>query len=135
MKTSALSRTDAGPGRALHVTLWILQIVLALAFATAGLMKLARPIEALTGVMAWVTAVPPVMVRFIGLSELAGAIGLVLPAATGVQPRLTPLAALGLAVVMAVAFGFHASRGEYGALPINLALGGLAAVVAWGRWR
>ncbi|MBA2604480.1 MAG: DoxX family protein [Acidobacteria bacterium] len=134
MKTTALSQT-ARPGRALHVSLWILQIVLAVAFGIAGLMKLTRPIAALTDQMAWVTAVPPLMVRFIGLSELAGALGLVLPAATGVKPGLTPLAALGLAVVMALALGFHVSRGEYSVLPINIALGGLAAFIAWGRWR
>jgi uncharacterized membrane protein YphA (DoxX/SURF4 family) len=134
MKTTALSRTNP-PGRALHVSLWILQIVLAIAFGIAGLMKLTRPLAALTEPMEWVTAVPPLMVRFIGLSELAGALGLVLPAATGVKPGLTPLAALGLAVVMALALAFHVSRGEYSALPINLALGGLAAFIAWGRWR
>ena len=76
---------------------------------------------------------PLPLVRFIGVSELAGAIGLILPAATKIKPTLTPLAALGLLTIMILAMAFHLSRGEAQALPINMALGGLAAFVAWGR--
>jgi len=72
-------------------------------------------------------------VRFIGASELAGALGLVLPAATRVKPLLTPLAALGLVTVMLLAIAFHLSRGEVSALPLNLAFAALSAFVAWGR--
>jgi putative oxidoreductase len=76
------------------------------------------------------------MVRFIGACELAGAVGLILPAATRIRPMLTPLAASGLVVVMLLAMAFHISRGEAAqALPINLTLGALAAFVAWGRFR
>jgi hypothetical protein len=85
--------------------------------------------------MIWVNAVPVGLVRFIGASELAGALGLILPAATRIKPSLTPLAASGLIVVMVLAAAFHASRGELQALPINFVLGGLAAFVAWGRFR
>jgi putative oxidoreductase len=116
------------------VVLWVLQVALAVIFGIAGVMKLTQPIAALQAQMAWVEAVPPLMVRFIGLAELTGALGVILPAATGIRPALTPLAALGLATIMVLAASFHTVRGEFGALPINMVLGGLAAFVAWGRW-
>lgn len=119
---------------ALNVALWIVQLALGAMFGMAGFMKLAQPIAELQSQMAWVTDVPPPMVRVIGLSELAGALGVVLPWATGIQRRLTSLAALGLVSVMLLAAVFHLVRGELGALPINMVLGGLAAFVAWGRW-
>jgi uncharacterized membrane protein YphA (DoxX/SURF4 family) len=101
----------------------------------AGLMKLSTPIEQLHQQMSWTLTVPTLLVRFIGASELAGAIGLILPAATRIQPRLTPLAAAGLVLVMILAAAFHISRGELVMLPINIFLGSLAAFVAWGRAR
>jgi putative oxidoreductase len=122
------------PSRALHVALWIVQAALAAMFGFSGVLKLTRPLADLQQQMAWVEAVPPLMVRFIGLAELAGALGVVLPIATGIRPFLTPLAALGLATIMVLALAFHVMRGEFGALPINLVLGSLAALVAWGRW-
>jgi putative oxidoreductase len=125
---------ESSPSRVLNVALWMVQVALAALFGVAGLMKLSQPIAALETQMAWVGAVPPLMVRFIGLAELAGAIGVILPAATGVRPALTSLAAAGLATIMVLAAAFHIVRGEFGALPINLVLGGLAAFVAWGRW-
>jgi putative oxidoreductase len=72
-------------------------------------------------------------VRFIGAAELLGGLGLILPAATGVKPVLTPLAGVGLAMLMLLAMIFHISRGKLGAVAMPLALGGLAAFVAWGR--
>jgi putative oxidoreductase len=125
---------ESSPSRVLNVALWLVQVALAALFGVAGLMKLVQPIAALEPQMAWVGAVPPLMVRFIGLAELAGAIGVIVPAATGIRPALTPLAAAGLATIMVLAAAFHIVRGEFGALPINLVLGGLAALVAWGRW-
>ena len=71
--------------------------------------------------------------RFIGAAELAGALGLLLPSLTRIQPRLTVLAALGLIVVMVLASAFHLSRGEGAMLPMNLALAAVAAFIAWGR--
>ena len=66
-------------------------------------------------------------------AELLGGIGLVLPAATRIMPKLTPLAALGLLTVMLLAMLTHVTRGEFSALGANVMLGGLAAFVAWGR--
>jgi putative oxidoreductase len=76
--------------------------------------------------------VPRWLVRFIGTSELLGALGLILPAAMRIKPALTGFAALGLLTIMVLAALFHVSRGEFGMLPINSVLGALAAFVAWG---
>jgi putative oxidoreductase len=133
MTTTASARTAPQSRRTLNVTLWVLQILLAIAFAMTGLMKLTQPVADLATQMAWVGSVPAALVRFIGIAELAGAVGLILPALTRVQPRLTALAALGLVVVMLLASVTHASRGEFGMIPVNLVLGALAAFVAWGR--
>jgi len=127
--------TAAAAPKVLHIALWVAQILLAAAFGMAGVMKSTQPIADLAAQLVWPGAVPEALVRFIGISELAGAIGLVLPAATRIQPGLTPLAALGLIVVMLLAAGFHVTRGELFALPINLALAALAAFIAWGRGR
>jgi uncharacterized membrane protein YphA (DoxX/SURF4 family) len=124
---------DPGASKALHYGLWAAQLALAAMFGMAGTMKLATPISELATMLPWVAGAPEALVRFIGASELAGAIGLVLPAALRIQPRLTVLAAAGLALVMVLAAAFHVSRGELAALPVNAGLLALAAFVAWGR--
>ena len=118
----------------MKIALWVVQILLALAFGASGFMKLTLPIAdiaANTG--PWATAVPALLVRFIGLSEVAGALGLILPAVTRIQPRLTSLAAIGLAIIMILAAIFHATRGEFAAILPNVVLLALAAFVAYGR--
>ena len=126
---------NAAPARrtGLHVTLWVVQVLLAGMFLMTGLMKLTQPIATLAASLPWATSVPGLLVRFIGAAELAGALGLLLPSLTRIQPRLTALAALGLAVVMLLAAGFHATRGEYAMLPMNLVIALVALFVAWGR--
>ncbi len=128
--TSTLHRSTA-----LHAALWIVQLLLALAFGMSGAMKTTQAIDSLAAVMPWSADLPAFVVRFIGACELAGALGLVLPSATRIRPLLTPLAAIGLVVVMMLGSLFHASRGEWQNLPVNAVLGGLAAFVAWGRLR
>ena len=118
----------------MNILLWLVQILLAAAFGMAGVMKATQPVDVLAANgIAWAPQVPLALVRFIGISELLGAVGLILPALTKIKPSLTPLAALGLLTIMILAMGFHVSRGEAGALPANIVLGGLAAFVAWGR--
>jgi uncharacterized membrane protein YphA (DoxX/SURF4 family) len=119
----------------LNIGLWTAQILLAVAFGMAGVMKVATPIAELGVKMAWVTVVPAGLVRFIGASEFLGAVGVLLPAATRIKPGLTALAATGLLLVMVLAAGFHVSRGEWQMLPPSLILGALAAFVAWGRFK
>lgn len=118
----------------MNVVLWVLQIVLALLFGAAGVMKSLRPKEELAAKMAWVEDYSPNMVKLIGVVEFLAAVGLILPAATGIAPVLTPLAASGLALIMVLAAVAHVRRKELNALPVNAVLFVLAAVVAWGRF-
>ena len=117
----------------MKIALWVARGVLALAFLAAGAMKLALPLADLHASLPWTADVPGTLVRLIGLAEVLGALGLVLPAATRVRPRLTPLAAAALALDMAVATLFHLARGEASAVPATLVLGAVLAFVAWGR--
>ena len=119
--------------KALHISLWVAQVLLAVLFGMAGTMKTTTPIAQLVAKMAWAGAVPEALVRFIGASELAAALGIILPSATRIRPVLTPLAAGGLVLIMVLAAAFHISRGEAQLVPVNLVLGALAAFVAWGR--
>jgi uncharacterized membrane protein YphA (DoxX/SURF4 family) len=117
----------------MDLVLWIVQILLALAFLGAGFMHATRRDRA-TGRMAWMLAVPKPLLTTIGILEILGAIGLVAPWATGIATWLTPLAAIALVLVMVLAAGFHARRpGEMPSVAFNLVLGLVAAVVAVGR--
>jgi len=110
-------------------TLWSVQVVLALIFLFAGSMKLVLPIEVMTAQM----PLPGLFLRFIGVCEVAGALGLILPGLTRIQRGLTPLAASGLVVIMVGAVVFTlASEGVTGAV-VPLVVGALAACVAYGR--
>jgi putative oxidoreductase len=116
--------------------LWIGQVILAAMFGMGGLAKAIAPFAYLHANIPWTNHVPDLLVRFIGVAELAGAIGLLLPATTRIQPKLVPFAALGLVIVMVLASSFHLVRGEYVDLPVTLALAALAAFVACGRtWK
>ncbi|MDQ5852539.1 MAG: DoxX family protein [Chloroflexota bacterium] len=117
----------------MHIALWVVQVVLAGMFLMAGVTK-AFQYERARASLPWVKDVPRGMVTFIGLSELLGGLGLLLPALTGILPWLTPLAAAGLALVMLLAIGFHASRREAPAIAFNSVLLVLAAFVAYGRF-
>jgi uncharacterized membrane protein YphA (DoxX/SURF4 family) len=117
-----------------NIFLWILQILLAVAFAGAGLMKLTQPIDKLGKQMSWVPRYSPPMVRFVGAVELLGAIGLILPWATGIAKILTPLAAVGLAVTMVLAAAHHLKYKEAKQVPPSVVLFALAAVIAIGRF-
>lgn len=112
-------------------TLWILNVLLAGVFALAGAVKLLRSRDALLRSgpgMAWTKDFSDGAVKTIGSLEIFGAVGLILPLATGVAPFFTPLAAFGLMIVMVGAMTVHARRGENVGLPLVLGL--LAAVSA-----
>lgn len=132
---SSSTAAPAAPAKALHVGLWVVQGLLAFAFTGAGAMKATQPIDALAAQMAWVPYFPEPMIRFIGVSELAGAAGLILPSALRIAPRLTPVAAALLVVTMVSAAATHVVIGEPAAAAPSVVLGTLAAVVAWGRWK
>jgi uncharacterized membrane protein YphA (DoxX/SURF4 family) len=118
----------------MNLALWIVAIVLAVAFAGSGLMKLAVPKDKLvTSGQGWAQDVSPTNIRLIGLVEVLGAAGLILPALTHIAPVLVPLAAVGLVFVMAGAAFVHAHRKEPINIAVNVALLTLAVFVAWGR--
>lgn len=118
----------------MNVFLWILQGLLAAAFLAAGVMKSTQPKEKLAANMSWVNDFSARTVKLVGVLELAAAVGLILPALTGIAVILTPLAAVGLVVVMILAAVYHARKGEYSSIGVNAVLLILAAIVAWGRF-
>jgi len=123
----------AAPGRALRIGLWIAQILVAFAFIGAGFVKLTTPIPQLAAMMPWAGQYSESFVRFIALVDLAGGIGILLPALTRILPRLTVLAALGCSVLQVFALIFHLSRGEAEVTPLNVVLLALSLFVLWGR--
>lgn len=117
----------------MNTALWIVQGLLAAMFLMGGSMKTFKPIDELATKMPWVKEVPSWQVRFIGITQLLAALGLILPELTGILPVLTPVAALGLVFTMASAAVFHLKRNEMQAIGINMALLSLALFVAVGR--
>jgi hypothetical protein len=118
-----------------NVLLWIVAGVLAAAFLGAGLMKLSQPSKKLADSgMGWVEDFSDGAVKGIGGLEVLGALGLILPAALNVAPVLVPVAATGLALIMAGAVTTHARRREPQLIVVNVVLLALAAFVAWGRF-
>ena len=125
--------TPQNSSKALHITLWIAQVLLAGMFLMSGFMKVSQPIDQLSQMLPWASQVPSGLVRFIGISELLGGLGLILPALLRIKPQLTALAAVGLATVMLFALLFHISRGEFSAIGMNLVIALIALFIAWGR--
>ena len=111
--------------------LWIVQSLLALLFLFAGGMKLVLPLEKLAGPI----TLPGPLLRFIGMAEVLGALGLILPGILRIRPGLTPLAAAGLVVIMIGATVLTLAAGAVAVALISLVVGLLAAFVAYGRWR
>jgi hypothetical protein len=111
--------------------LWIVQGLLAALFLFAGGMKLVLPLDALTAQM----PLPGLFMRFIGVAEVFGAIGLILPGLLRIRPRLTSLAAAGLVIIMIGATVLTLAGGDVGLVLIPLVVGLLSAFVAYGRWR
>lgn len=118
----------------MDTALWILQVLLAIAFVGAGLMKLTQPKAKVAERMAWANDFSETQLKLIGLVELLGAVGLILPAITRILPILTPLAAVGLVLTMIGAALTHIRRGEMPMVIPNLVLLTLAAIVAYGRF-
>ena len=117
--------------------LWALQILWGFFFVGSGFGKVLLYDGALYAqaprAVAWYAAVPQPLIVFIGVCEVLGGVGLILPAIARFKPKLTPLAAAGLALTMVLAAGFHVMRGEYALVPANLVLGGAAVFIAVGR--
>ena len=119
----------------MNIVLWIVQILLALAFLMAGTLKATQPLDRLVARMQWVNSLrPPRLVRVIGTLEVLGAIGLILPAVTGILPWLTPVAAIGLVLTMIGAMTLHTRIGEASRIAPNVVLLLLAAFIVVGRF-
>jgi putative oxidoreductase len=117
----------------MNLVLWTLQGLMALLFLLSGSMKALRPLEEVRKRMPWANDVPTWFVRFIGIAEILGALGLILPAFTGILPWLTVAAAVGLVIVMLSAGVFHAWRREFSSLSITVLLLALTVVIVVGR--
>jgi uncharacterized membrane protein YphA (DoxX/SURF4 family) len=115
--------------RTKNTLLWVVQVLLAALFLFAGVMKLIVPIEALTAQ----SPLPGALLRFIGAVEVLGALGLVLPWLTRIRPLLTPLAAVGLVIVMIGAVVLTFQAGGIAAAVMPAVVGLLSATVAYGR--
>jgi uncharacterized membrane protein YphA (DoxX/SURF4 family) len=114
-----------------NIALWIIQALLGLLFLFAGVMKLVLPLDQMKGPV----ELPGAFLRFIGVAETAGGLGLILPSLLRIRPGLTPLAAAGLVIIMIGATVMTLMGGELMAALISAVVGLLTAFVAYGRWR
>jgi uncharacterized membrane protein YphA (DoxX/SURF4 family) len=118
----------------MNVALWIAQILLAAMFGMAGMMKTLQTAKAKEQ-LPWAKNRSDGFVRFVGTSELLGALGLILPLVTGILPWLTVLAGIGLTLIQLLAiFTEHLPKKEYNVIPINVVLVALAIFIVIGRW-
>lgn len=120
--------------KALNIVLWVMQILLTVMLLWAGFTKLFEPIEKLSAMWPWTGQVPVAFVKFTGIVDVVGAMGLILPSLLRIKPKLTPIAAIALCVLMICAIVFHVARGEASHIGINIIFIGIAAFVAWGRF-
>jgi uncharacterized membrane protein YphA (DoxX/SURF4 family) len=127
MKPAAMARS----GRKLNVLLWVLQVLLALLFMFAGVMKFVMPVEEMTKQI----ALPGWFLHFIGASEILGAIALILPGILRIRTGLTPLAAGALAIIMIGATAVNLKIGQRGAALTTVIVGLLLVFVAYNRRR
>ena len=117
-----------------NVTFWILQSLLAVFFIMAGVSKFATSVEQQRAQMEWAKHVSDGLIYFTGIMEILGAIGLLLPGLLKIKPVLTPIAALGLAIIMILAGCLNIYIGETkGAIVFVFAA--LAIFIAWGRFK
>lgn len=120
---------------ALNVLLWAAQLFVGISFAVIAWMKLFTPIPALAAMWPWTGQFPEVVVRGLGVIDLAGGLGILLPALTRIRPSLTVTAAACCALLQICAMAFHISRGEAEAVPVNIIFLVLSLFVFWGRRR
>jgi putative oxidoreductase len=120
----------------MNIALWIAQGLLAAMYLMAGSMKAFQPAKVRENPqMTWAKNRTDGFIRFVGISELLGALGLILPVITGVLPWLTVLAAVGLTLIQLLAiFTEHLPKKEYNVIPINVALIAISIFVVIGRW-
>lgn len=121
--------------KAMRISLWVAQFLLAAMFLLSGFMKAFMTIDELSAIIPWTGSVPSALVRLIGIAEVLGCIGLLLPSLLRIKPKLTVLAAAGLATILLLSIPFHISRGETPTIGMNAMFMLLALFVAFGRWK
>ena len=118
----------------MNIALWIAQGLLTAMYLMAGVLKTFQTAKAKEQ-LPWAKNRSDGFVRFVGTSELLGALGLILPLVTGILPWLTPLAAIGLIIIQLLAiFTEHLPKKEHNVIPVNVVLLALAVFVVFGRW-
>ena len=127
--------SSATSRKALNITLWVLQVLLACFFVMVGYSHSLAPFDQIAQQATWMNEVPRWLSLFIGYAEIVGGLGLIIPAVTRMASWLTPLAALGLATIMILAIAFHVLKGEASVVWMHALIATLAVLVAWGRWR
>jgi uncharacterized membrane protein YphA (DoxX/SURF4 family) len=133
--TTTADSSGAAAGAPLRIGLWTAQIIIFALFTLFGGMKLFMPVDKLAEMWIWPGQVPSWFLHLTGLLDVVGGIGVVLPAVTRIQPRLTVLAALGCTLLQIAAIVFHLSRGEAAVVPLNVVLLALSVFILWGRGR
>lgn len=117
-----------------NTIIWIVQILAGIAFLMAGFMKATQPKEKLAEKMAYVEDFSATTIKGIGVLEIAGGLGMILPWLLNILPILTPLAGVGLSLTMVGAAFTHLRRKEYSGIITNLVLLAMVAFVAYGRF-
>ncbi|MCZ8197088.1 MAG: DoxX family protein [Flavobacterium sp.] len=118
--------------KGINIALWIAQVLIALTLIWGAYAKLLQPLEETAKMLPWALDNPG-LVKFTGLIDLLGGLGIILPAVLKIQPKLTVFAAYGVIALMIAASVFHISRGEESLIGMNIFFLILAAFVAWGR--
>ncbi len=121
--------------KTMNIVVWVLQIALAVFFFMPGFTKVATPVAELVAKGMLQPGQSPLMMRGIGVLELLGSVGMILPMALRIQPRLTAWAAVGFCLVMVGAMFVHGSMGDYKTLPMLIAVFLVSAFVAWYRFK
>ena len=121
------------PSKALNITLWIVQAVLAASFFWGACMKLFMPVNELSAMWPWAGQIPRVLVKITGIVDLTGAIGLIVPSLLRIKPVLTPISAIAIIALMICASLFHIARDETSQIGANIIFAMMAAFIAWGR--
>jgi len=119
--------------KAMNIILWIAQVFVAAGFIWVAAIKLFQPIEKIAAMWPWTGEVPSLMVRLLGVVDLLGGLGLILPSLLHIKPRLTAFTAIAIIALMVCAGIFHIARGEAAVIGVNIFFAVIAAFIAWGR--
>lgn len=117
-----------------NTVLWVLQWLFGVYFVAIGILHFIVP-EGMPGPMEWMYDLSDTLHVVVGIAEILGGLGLILPSITRIQPQLTVFAAAGLLLVMVGAVVFHIDRGEGASVVTNVFIGAVMAFIAYGRWK